>query len=418
MKRVVIPLLIALVLVFGFVTQGFAQGQTPDCHYDPATNEIVCEMGGGGGRNGGGGNNGGSGGAQTCTPGEIVETQVSLPAAIVDGSWEMGPNEAGTCAVFLVAADSCTGEVQYISEPLTPPGECPSASVNPPNPCEILVVTPTGAYCETRWEWNLVARVRFPNIRLDARPYPASLVRWDTAIRLGNLPPNSGTGRLAYIPWGGGSQDDPAPGDWRDVRLTLTLRPASSFADVYLPNIGILKLPLVGGNGAPYIFHWEVPSHPAAGGGPLAGKVGQLEELPADFPLFEGWARSPYRLFWELGYYQWEDRCVGGPGESGELNCRRVNGYYTGHREWGWYRHSQGGEIPPTAVRGLPPALMADLNGDGVPEAYWDRQVEIWRMNEANSIFDPTWEHSYAWGDVFYWGVREGQGQIGWPGQP
>ena len=310
--------------------------------------------------------------------------------------------------------DACTGTIlsAYTSGM---PTDCPAEYTPPPNPCTTeLTLTPGGVICGISWDWHLTARVSLPVFSLDARPYPATLVRWEeTAIRLGALPTNAGTGRLDYAPLGGGSPGNPAPGDWRDIRLTLTFRPAQSIASVFLEQIGEFDLPLVGSIGNPLLFYWDLPSHPEAGGGPLAGDVG-LDELPADFPLFEGTAKAAYRLYWNLHYQEWDSRCVEGSGSSG-LNCHRDEyGNFTGHREWGWENRSSGGEIPPSAVRDLPASMMADLDRNGAPDAYLDRQVQIRRMDNANRIDDPLWVRSYFWGSVFYWGVREGQGQIGW----
>ena len=90
-----------------------------------------------------------------------------------------------------------------------------------------------------------------------------------------------------------------------------------------------------------------------------------------------------------------------------------------GHWEhyYEWEPRSMGGEIHPSQVEGLPSSLAADLNNDGVPDAYWDNNLTIRRMDDSNFITGP-WAASWNWGGVIYWGVREGQGQIGWPGQP
>ncbi len=85
--------------------------------------------------------------------------------------------------------------------------------------------------------------------------------------------------------------------------------------------------------------------------------------------------------------------------------------------DYEWKRHSTGGEIPPTAVQNTPASVMADLNHDGTPDAYWDRNLTMRRMNDANSIDDPKYQRSWNWGGTIYWAVREGQGQIGWPGK-
>jgi hypothetical protein len=154
------------------------------------------------------------------------------------------------------------------------------------------------------------ARVTFPEIYLDVRPYPATLVRWPTAVRNGGLPESSGSGGANYIPNGGGSSGNPQVGDWRNLRLILTLRPAGTMF-VTLPHIGDMVLP----NGALQTIQWEVPSHPAVGAGPLAGSVGGLDELPGDMPLFVGNGQAPYKLFWELRYQEYEaiEGCIAGP---------------------------------------------------------------------------------------------------------
>jgi hypothetical protein len=405
---------IFLMLAFCFSTQAphFAHADAGDCFYTPP-DTVTCSTGGsgsngGGGDSGSGGSNGGEG-TVSCTelsPAQFSNVLISSEYFSYTGS----SAPAGSCLPTSGLVDACTGTI-LAAYNTGLPTECPAEYVEPPNPCITeLTITPSGVVCGTDWDWHLIASVRFPTISLDARPYPATLVRWeDTAIRLGALPTNSGTGRLAYAALGGGNSGNPAPGDWRNIRLILTFRPATSAATVSLPHIGEFSLPL-GGN--PMLFYWDLPSHPEAGGGPLAGSVG-LDELPADFPLYEGYARAPYRLYWELRYQEWDSHCDRGGG--GSLNCGRdEHGSFTGHREWDWEGRSSGGEIPPSAVRGLPASMMADLDHNGAADAYWDRFVQIRRMDNANRIDNPLWARTYSWGSVFYWGVREGQGQIGW----
>ncbi|MBK7320876.1 hypothetical protein [Candidatus Villigracilis affinis] len=74
----------------------------------------------------------------------------------------------------------------------------------------------------------------------------------------GGMPESSGSGGVNYIPNGGGSPSHPQVGDWQNLRLTLTLRPAGPMF-VTLPLIGDLML----ANGASQTIQWEVPSHPA-----------------------------------------------------------------------------------------------------------------------------------------------------------
>ena len=383
-----------------------AQAQSsPDCSFE-ADGSIVCTTGGGGG---GGGDDDGNNPNSTptpCVPGATHKETIYRPEPIRLGE--------GQCSIWEVEALDCTGEIVFGGNAGT--GDCPQVVSQPQHPCDIFSVTSGGITCDAVG-WNVRARVTFPKIYLDVRPYPATLVRWPTAIRNGGQPESTGSGGVDYIPNGGGSPGNPQEGDWRDLRLTLTLRPAGPLLAT-LPHIGNLTLADQGATGNPTLIQWEVPSHPAAGGGPLAGSVGGLEELTGDIPLFVGTGRAPYRLFWELRYYEYVAKmgCVAGPGGNGNYNC----GGGTGHREivgYEWERNSSGGEIPPTAVLNLPASVMADTNHDGMPDAYWDKNLTLRRMDDNNRVDNPRYQCSWNWGGIIYWAVREGQGQIGWPGQ-
>jgi hypothetical protein len=206
-------------------------------------------------------------------------------------------------------------------------------------------------------------------------------------------------------------------GDWRDLKLTLTLNAAGPLY-LNLPQVGTLALPNVGASGQPVIFHWELPSHPDAGGSVLAGSVAGLESLPPDMPLFAGSAHSPYRLFWKLIYEKYVKECKAGPDPgTGLFECKTEGKLLEddGHWEYKWDKRSKGGEITPTMLQELPPNLAADLNGDGVPEAFWNHRVIIRRMDEGGQVDNPQWAASWSWGGTVFWAVREGQGQIGWP---
>jgi hypothetical protein len=320
---------------------------------------------------------------------------------------------AGQCSVWNNMVTDCTGETMFGSNTGTAP--CPEQqAAQPQPPCTTFTVSAGGITCANS-DWNLRARVPFPEIFLDVRPYPATLVRWPTALRNEGLSDASGSDSVGYIPYGGGSPGNPQAGDWKDLRLTLTLR-AIGVLQVSLPNIEPLILQ---GSGTPTIIQWEVPSHPAVGGGPLAGSIAGLEELPADIPVFVGEGRAPYLLFWELRYdeYVAVSECVAGPDKTGSFDCKRK----TGHMEvtgYEWRRRSSGGQIQPDEVQGLPASVKADLNGDGVPDAYWDRNLTLRRMDDADSVNNPQYQQSWNWGGTIYWAVREGQGQIGWPGAP
>ncbi len=377
----------------------------PSCSFQD-DGSIVCTTGGGGG----GGDDGDDDGDQdpdpvACTPGAIHQETIYRPEPSLG---------EGQCSIWENRVVDCTGEIVFGGN--VGIGECPIMPSPPQHPCTTFTVGAGGITCENA-EWNVRARVPFPNIYLDVRPYPATLVRWPSAVRNGGQPESSGSGSVNYIPYGGGSPSNPQEGDWRDLRLTLTLRPAGPLL-VTLPNIGELRLLNQGATGNPTMIQWEMPSHPVAGGGPLAGSIDGLEELPGDIPLFVGTGRAPYKLFWELRYYVYTAirACVDGPGGNGNYNC----GGGTGPREivgYEWRRNSSGGEIPPTAVQNLPVSVMADTNNDGMPDAYWDRNLTLRRMDDNNRVDNPQYQRSWNWGGLIYWAVREGQGQIGWPGQ-
>jgi hypothetical protein len=371
----------------------------PSCSFQP-DGSIICTMGGGGD---GGGDGDGDGGS--CTPGDHLVYLVTSYDA-----------EAGTCDALPVWVDNCSGQIIESGGDAVEDMPCTLEDPAPEHPCTEFSVGGGGVTC-TNTEWQVSARVTFPEIYLDVRPYPVSLVRWPTAVRNGGMPGASGTGTVDYIPYGGGSPGNPQEGDWQDLRLTLSLQPAGPMS-VTLPHVGTLSLPDRGDTGNPTLIQWEVPSHPAVGAGPLAATVPGLGELPGDMPLFVGSGRAPYRLYWELHYDEYVaiKECVPGPGGNGGYNC----GGGTGHKVivgYEWRHQSRGGEIPPSEVTGLPASTAADLNGDGQPDAYWDHDLTLRRMDDANRVDNPTYQHSWNWGGTIYWAVREGQGQIGWPGQ-
>ena len=400
MKRASLFLLL-IILISTQSSSALAQS-APSCAFQP-DGSIICTTGGGnegGSEESGGGNNNNNGGA--CTPGEHLGYLILSYDA-----------STSTCEAFAVWLDNCTGQMLEPAADDTQEMTCELPSSTPPqHPCTSFSVGPGGITC-TNSGWNVSARVTFPEIYLDVRPYPATLVRWPTAARNGGMPESSGSGGVNYISNGGGSQNNPQVGDWQNLRLILTLQPAGPIF-VTLPHVGDLVL----SNGATQSIQWEVSSHPAVGAGPLAGSIGGLDELPGDMPLFVGNGRAPYKLFWELRYQEYEaiEGCLPGPNGNGNYNC----GGRTGHRGitgYEWKNHSSGGEIPPSAVANLPAALMADVNNDGTPDAYWDNNLTLRRMDESGSVSNPQYQRSWNWGGIIYWAVREGQGQIGWPGQ-
>lgn len=406
----------------------------------PGNDSPGSETPGSGGNN----NNATNGDVSSCTPGEnIVQGTVTIPlgnggapggiilpdGSIIDGS---GSVPAGLCTTVTGMVDPCTGAAVGTVGPEQDDNgnitaracEAPGTST-PPNPCDEFIVTSSGVTCTSDFvdnhpfpgsEWQLTVHTPFPGAEIHTRPYPVTLVNWDTVMRVMGLGSASKTGHLSYAAWGGGSESSPASGDWRDVSLRLEIKPVADWAEVFLENIGLIRMRL----GELHTFQWNLPSHPAAGGGPLSGQVGQLEELEPDVPLYTNWTRAPYMVYCTISYYEWKSTCVGGAGDNGQFNCRKdSNGNFTGHREWGWKRYSKTTAITPEmAINQVPAGMLADLKGDGRPDGYWGRLSFIRRMDDTGNVNNPEWAHSYSWGPVWYWAVREGQGQIGWPGIP
>jgi hypothetical protein len=404
------------------------------------------------GQSGGGGNNGGNknnknddgiGNNGACTPGTAGEVHLNVPPGslnlpnesisytLPDGSTVTGDNApAGMCTTVSQWVDTCTGEAMAgPSGPIANSAgvfaltQCPTSYNTPPNPCDKFAVNSSGVTCTTDFvdsdsfpgsKWQLTVTAPWPGAEIHTRPYPVTLVNWDTVMRVAGLGSSSKARHLSYAAWGGGTEGDPSSGDWKDITLRLEIKPVASWADVFLENIGLIRMRI----GELHTFQWNLPSHPAAGGGPLSGQVGQLEELEPDVPLFTNWTRAPYLVYCTISYYEWQSTCVNGPDENGGTNCKKNSaGVYTGHREWGWKRHSQTVAVTPDMLKEPAPAsALADLNNDGKPDAYWGRLSFIRRMDDAGRVDNPEWAHSYSWGPVWYWGVREGQGQIGWPG--
>ncbi|HUF37156.1 MAG TPA: hypothetical protein VMN57_01425 [Anaerolineales bacterium] len=411
-NRILLPVLAAAILIAALYAGPALADPVCDTVWDPV-NQVwvtICTDDGGGSSGGGGGSGGGSGGGGggSCTPGETVVSTVIIGGDML-------------CEVWLVWHDACTGQVSYaILVDVIAGGSCTapdpgSGSANAANPCIELAVTPGGVHCVTDWgiEWLLEASVGFPSAFLDLRPYPVTLVSWPSAARNGGTPSASGSDSLDYIAYGGGDPDDPELGDWREVRLTLRLVPAAPLLFFTMPTIGTLALPDVGANGLPVTIEFTLPSHPEAGADVLAGSIG-LHELPADLPVFSGSAVTAYRLFWSLRFEEYERDCRPGPDPfTGGLYCRTSNQADAddGHWEYDWEDRGMGGEITPQMVVGLPPGMAADLDGDGSPDAYWNRKVTIRRMDNDGSVTGGVWN----WSGAVYWAVREGQGQIGWP---
>ena len=435
MKKVLLSFLIVSLAIMTalWIVVPVQADDPPVCTFIPP-DTWDCATGGGGDSGGGGG-----GGEENNECGLTTEFVVFGPA---------GP---GMCAGALWQIDTCTGTRMLSDVFVILP--CPEQQPQSENPCDTFTIDNGGVYCNSS-KWRVEAQVSFPEVFLDVRPYPASLVRWPTAMRT-HLQPNSGSGTLAYYSSSGGSSGSPHEGDLANITLTLTLQPVGK-TYVQIPRIGVYETRggsaycisvnriILAGGIPPKKFCWEVPSHPAAGGGPLAGTISGFDELPADMPVFVGSAHAPYHLFWNLSYQQYVRYCPCGscegsdvPGiNSWKLNGRRWEPFCdtnipsgaTGNcsvsvpaecnYDYKWEPHSQGGEILPSQVQGLPASLAADLDGNGTPDAYWDNNLTLRRMDDYDHVGTSAWGRSWNWGGTIYWGVREGQGQIGWPGVP
>jgi hypothetical protein len=282
------------------------------------------------------------------------------------------------CRRWIYAADDC-GTLLYTTSggnivPCPSGGDEDEEEEVVTNPCTIdasMAADGLTASCSDQWECKV--KVPLPPSYIDVRPYPATLVRWPTALRFSG----QGTTKDVCTVENAGSM--------RNLTMELEFRPATGIVTITLPYLPVFNLR------APEMvnFKWEVPSHPAAGGDVLAGTLGGFfDEIPADFPAFSGLMKTPYDLFWKITF---------------EKNGR---GYIFD------------GKLLPQDVRDTPALYFADLNGDGTADAWWDSNFVISRMDENNRTDNPAYERHWSYGELLPWAVREGQGQIGWPGVP
>ena len=373
-------------------------GQTLTCSMDG--NTIVCKC------------VGENSGTATPVEGGKTPTPGGTPSCYETRYRSFGPAGAGRCYGVIENWDVCTNPDKLLDWHL---GffDCSGATQTPPpspSPCKDLYYDPGSGNINCEWDfrWGLQAGVSMPPIVIDARPYPVTLVNWPTAMRVNGLAESSGSGSLAYAGWGGGTPSSPAVGDWRNITLTLTFRPTGNPVSVSLMKQGVITVPSSGGGLK--IFSWRVPSHPAAGAKMTAGEVGQLGEIPSDMTLFEGQAQTTYRLYYRLSYEERTTHYVCYDTATPTPNYWGTPGPSCVHDAWvdRWDGESQSGEILPSQVENLPPAL----NGGSV---FNDFSVVIRRMDENGNTSNPQYAHQYSWGSIFYWACREGQGQVGWP---
>jgi hypothetical protein len=247
------------------------------------------------------------------------------------------------------------------------------------NPCTIdASMSEDGLSASCSGQWECKVKVPLPPSYIDVRPYPATLVRWPTALRFSGQGTSKDVCTLADA------------GSMRNLTMQLEFRPAKGIVTITLPYLPVFTLR------APEMvnFKWEVPSHPAAGGDVLAGTLGGFfDEIPGDFPVFMGHMKTPYDLFWKITFEKQE-------------------------RNGNWRGYSFDGKLLPQDVRDTPPGYFADLNGDGTADAWWNPNFVISRMDENNRTDNPLYERHWSYGERLPWAAREGQGQVGWPGVP
>lgn len=283
------------------------------------------------------------------------------------------------------------------------------------------------------WKWNLAVQAGLPCATLDIEPYPVTLVRWPTYLRFSGAGSSSASARIDFV--GRGTAKHPLPGDQKNIRLVLSVHPLAPQMQVYLPRAGYYQgdgehctevqtftLPLQNSISPPRtVICWNVPSHPAAGAGPLAGTIPGMDELASDFPLFVGWARVPYMAEWHVYYDEWDvvkKTCEAGPRYDKDGNpvyeCATSGSTWkNGHwvKIYDWKGHTKGGVIDPAAVEGMPQSLLADLNHDGRPDGFWSYSVRIRRMDETWNVHNPVYHREWPCRSHVYFAVREGQTQ-------
>ncbi|HKI53915.1 MAG TPA: hypothetical protein VJ987_07300, partial [Anaerolineales bacterium] len=239
-------------------------GSTPGTPGDSSTETGNGQPGNSGNSNSNNtSNNNGDGGA-TCTPGTLVSSSITLSAGtsgitgsdgsiipvnaygLPDGSFVSSDSvPPSMCYTAAVTMDSCTGQIlgsdlDYISGfAAASVNECPTAYDLPDHPCDDFVVSDGGVTCvsdlvdgsSSGSSWEISAHAPWPGIEIHARPFPVTLVDWDTVMRVAGNGSSSGSDSLGYAPWGGGNWGNPAPGDWSNVRLRLDIKPVTDWAD-------------------------------------------------------------------------------------------------------------------------------------------------------------------------------------------
>ncbi|MFZ1041498.1 MAG: hypothetical protein WAN58_09335, partial [Anaerolineales bacterium] len=62
--------------------------------------------------------------------------------------------------------------------------------------CDNIIVTSASVSCGHTTDWKLTSTATWPAIPVDVRPYPATLNRWPTVLRVDSLPTSSASASL------------------------------------------------------------------------------------------------------------------------------------------------------------------------------------------------------------------------------
>jgi len=416
MQIVLLASMLAAALLLLSAAAGHAQQPGAGCG-GQGCNEVIVNPGCPGNCN----QEGGGGGGSSQTPGDSGSNSGNAGGQQGGGQQEACPTSVdyqpvgnGMCKMVLL---DCHGRA---SESVPDRVPCPDATVSERRPiCDRYEFSDGRLTCVSScFGVNLRASVPFPGNCIDLRPYPVTMVNWDSAARYSCASSRTGTTYVDFV--GSGTINNPRDGDWRNVRFSLTLYPMG-IAYAWLPNAPLLKLPLVNEITPPVLFKFTLPSHPAAGANRLASTVPGFDEAPGDMPVFTGQVAAAYGLRWSLTYEEYdevyEEVCVRGPKRDSNggwvYDCKtnRNLRWNDGHKELRlvetrWIPRSLGGVIPASMIN-MPPEMRADLNGDGVADAIWNRNFVIRRMNDINRVDDPVWRRQWSFGGLIYWGVRD-----------
>lgn len=181
MKRT--TLLLLLVALLSIQPSAVQAQSTPSCSFQ-SDGSILCIISGDG-QTGNSEDNGNSE-LSVCIPGEHTVYRVISHDA-----------NTNICRAYPEVLDNCTGQVLYTIGAIIDVG-CLLPQPQIQHPCTTISISAGGITCGNAG-WKVSARVTFPEIYLDARPYPATLVRWPTAVRNGGLPETSNSGGVDYI---------------------------------------------------------------------------------------------------------------------------------------------------------------------------------------------------------------------------